>query len=229
MKVICPECSAEFEVPVEELGPHGRRVRCANCAHIWLQEPEAEKPFGSFRRFDDDLAVEPIPPSLHPDSDDDDDDEDKGPGFFSTLNYPYLGKMLAGFGLVFLVCAGTLAVLGGVDMAPRAFAGVLGAMGVKQSAHEKPFKVESLAVRAAADKEGGAVTLVTGVVVNTGTHSLESPQLEVVPVEADGTQAEGVRVKLDDKEIEGGKSASFGAQLRGNPPAGGKIIVKVLP
>lgn len=107
MKVVCPECSAEFDVPADALGLRGRRVRCASCHHIWLQEPVFDDIAGAgeqggassrFRGFDDSLDIEPIPMSVHPrDDDDDDDGEGRGPSFFSTIDYAYLGRMAAGF------------------------------------------------------------------------------------------------------------------------------------
>ena len=57
MKITCPECSTSFDVPVAMIGPGGKRVRCAHCGHVWLQEPTPEPgAFGGFRPADDDLA-----------------------------------------------------------------------------------------------------------------------------------------------------------------------------
>lgn len=39
MKLTCPECFSEFEVPDQMLGASGRRVRCNQCQHIWYQDP----------------------------------------------------------------------------------------------------------------------------------------------------------------------------------------------
>jgi predicted Zn finger-like uncharacterized protein len=116
MKLICPECSADFEVPDEVLATGGRRVRCAHCRHIWFQEaprPQAswEESPDSFRRFEETGQVDPIPHSLHPDSEDDDGNEEKEESFFATLNYGYLAKMMAGFAIGIFIAGGAMWVL----------------------------------------------------------------------------------------------------------------------
>ena len=41
MRIVCPACSAAYEVPDALLGSP-RPVRCARCGHEWLPEPAAE-------------------------------------------------------------------------------------------------------------------------------------------------------------------------------------------
>jgi predicted Zn finger-like uncharacterized protein len=53
MRVACPECSAEYELPpavVARLGAGGRAVRCARCGTSWTPDPPSEPaPEGSDR------------------------------------------------------------------------------------------------------------------------------------------------------------------------------------
>lgn len=37
MRLICPNCDAEYEVPDEVIPPEGRDVQCSNCGHTWYQ------------------------------------------------------------------------------------------------------------------------------------------------------------------------------------------------
>jgi predicted Zn finger-like uncharacterized protein len=46
--VSCPACATRFSLDATLLGPNGRNVRCAKCAHRWRQEPPA--------------PIEPLPP-----------------------------------------------------------------------------------------------------------------------------------------------------------------------
>jgi predicted Zn finger-like uncharacterized protein len=48
MYISCPECDTRFVVNSEQIGTHGRKVKCSKCAHIWHQ------------RLDKHLKVEPV-------------------------------------------------------------------------------------------------------------------------------------------------------------------------
>lgn len=37
MRLICPNCSAEYEVDASVIPPEGRDVQCSNCAHAWYE------------------------------------------------------------------------------------------------------------------------------------------------------------------------------------------------
>jgi predicted Zn finger-like uncharacterized protein len=53
MRLICPHCSTEYDVPDAALAAGGRRLRCDRCGHQWRQEgPGAAPP---------DVAPEPAP------------------------------------------------------------------------------------------------------------------------------------------------------------------------
>jgi predicted Zn finger-like uncharacterized protein len=38
MLLLCPNCDARYLTPDDRIGPNGRRVRCARCAHVWFVE-----------------------------------------------------------------------------------------------------------------------------------------------------------------------------------------------
>ena len=39
MIITCPNCDTRYLVPETDIGAEGRRVRCANCMHLWFAEP----------------------------------------------------------------------------------------------------------------------------------------------------------------------------------------------
>jgi predicted Zn finger-like uncharacterized protein len=49
MQIVCPSCTAAYEVPLTMLKP-GQVVRCARCAHEWVPSPTA-------------LPAQPVAPS----------------------------------------------------------------------------------------------------------------------------------------------------------------------
>jgi predicted Zn finger-like uncharacterized protein len=42
MQIVCPNCNARYLAPDAQIGPNGRRVRCARCANVWrVEAPDA--------------------------------------------------------------------------------------------------------------------------------------------------------------------------------------------
>ena len=39
MRLICPNCGAQYEVPDDVIPTEGRDVQCSNCGHTWLEQP----------------------------------------------------------------------------------------------------------------------------------------------------------------------------------------------
>jgi predicted Zn finger-like uncharacterized protein len=39
MRLICPNCGAQYEVPDDVIPEEGRDVQCSNCGHTWLEQP----------------------------------------------------------------------------------------------------------------------------------------------------------------------------------------------
>src|SRR5687768_11390787 len=44
MILTCPSCSTRYVVNPASLGSDGKMVRCARCAHSWMQRPPVEPP-----------------------------------------------------------------------------------------------------------------------------------------------------------------------------------------
>ena len=38
MRLICPNCSAQYEIPDDVMPPEGRDVQCSNCGQTWFQD-----------------------------------------------------------------------------------------------------------------------------------------------------------------------------------------------
>lgn len=89
MLLVCPNCDARYLAPDHEIGPNGRRVRCARCAFVWraqlsspvkVDKQESSPTFDKTTQYEDvqvakseerfftDVTgkVEPLPPSRVP-------------------------------------------------------------------------------------------------------------------------------------------------------------------
>ena len=79
MRLTCPNCSAQYEVPVEAIPPAGRDVQCSACQHTWFEPGPPPEPLRDEELWDkvprvenddeesDDLAeVATAPPPIIP-------------------------------------------------------------------------------------------------------------------------------------------------------------------
>jgi len=66
MRLICPNCGAQYEVDDKVIPNTGRDVQCSNCGHTWFQQPahmdaELSEELGDEMPFDDDIRPTPPP------------------------------------------------------------------------------------------------------------------------------------------------------------------------
>ncbi|WP_198406667.1 zinc-ribbon domain-containing protein [Paracoccus yeei] len=61
MRLTCPRCRAEYEIPDTAIPAAGREVECSSCAHVWLQMPAAAPVAVPKTRGNPPPAVQPAP------------------------------------------------------------------------------------------------------------------------------------------------------------------------
>ncbi|MEM9308252.1 MAG: zinc-ribbon domain-containing protein [Pseudomonadota bacterium] len=69
MRLICPNCGAQYEVPADVMPPEGRDVQCSSCGQTWFQEhPDAEGAFAKdeLSALEDEEVVATAPPPPKP-------------------------------------------------------------------------------------------------------------------------------------------------------------------
>ena len=70
MRLICPNCGAQYEVADDVIPTGGRDVQCSNCGHTWFEQPGASvaAELGSEAETSPEPSPEPIPePTPGPD------------------------------------------------------------------------------------------------------------------------------------------------------------------
>ena len=77
MRLICPNCSAQYEIDATLVPDEGRDVQCSNCGHTWFELPPPPAEFAAPEAEVEDEApeVEDEPPAEEPV----DDTQDEGP------------------------------------------------------------------------------------------------------------------------------------------------------
>lgn len=74
MRLVCPNCGAQYEVAEDVIPTNGRDVQCSNCGHTWFESPGASE--AAEAAIEDDNV--PVPVETDPDHvpwDDSTDDE----------------------------------------------------------------------------------------------------------------------------------------------------------
>lgn len=229
MRVICPECSAEYDVPVPLLGEQGRRVRCSNCSHVWIAEiREEDGAFGGFRAFDENMDMDPIPASLHPE-DGEDAYSHGGPGFFASLDKGYLAKMAGGIAIVFLLFGVFLGIGAAAGLNEGAMRPLFTPFGLAGTPEESPLSIKDVVAQTGQDAAGQPVFNVSGKIHNASEHKLSVPQLEVRVLSEAGLEGDSVHVDTDNHPLEGGKDMDFKAVLPGGAGEKAQVRVQFIP
>jgi predicted Zn finger-like uncharacterized protein len=109
MIVTCPTCSVRYLVDARALGPAGRTVRCARCAHTWHQEAPAD---AGARLVD----APPPPPEAGPPST---EASDPAPSLAAEprVQLPALPRKERRWGLAAARIVGAAAIVGGIAYA----------------------------------------------------------------------------------------------------------------
>ncbi|KEJ89728.1 zinc-ribbon domain-containing protein [Sulfitobacter donghicola] len=66
MRLVCPNCDAQYEVPDEVMPAAGRDVQCSNCGQTWFQEHPDHTPKDELEGMDPPAADEEIAPPPPP-------------------------------------------------------------------------------------------------------------------------------------------------------------------
>ncbi len=78
MRLICPNCGAQYEVADDVIPEGGRDVQCSNCGHAWFEEPGASEKDEAvaMQQAEQSPAAPPAsPPSAEPEQDPEPDPE----------------------------------------------------------------------------------------------------------------------------------------------------------
>lgn len=70
MRLICPNCGAQYDVPVDVIPEAGRDVQCSNCGHTWFQRHPDQDP-----DLAEDLELPMPDPEWEPEPEDEPEEE----------------------------------------------------------------------------------------------------------------------------------------------------------
>lgn len=78
MRLICPNCDAQYEVDASLIPAEGRDVQCSACGHVWFRAPDLPQDDGELADLAD-LAAPPVVPEPEPEPEAEPDPEPEDP------------------------------------------------------------------------------------------------------------------------------------------------------
>ena len=209
MILTCPACATRYLTDPAVLGPSGRMVRCAKCAHSWMQTPPADMP----RRVD----LPPPPPA--------------GPGTRVNLPTRFVPRSPRRFGVGSLLLAGivlAIAVAGAYVARERIVAAWppaenwYAALGIRAVALGAGLRLDNVMfVRRRIDGQNAMV--VEGHVTNVSDAAQPVPTLRATLRNENNQWLTDWTFRLERPELAPGESATFTTTTR-NPPEASKRL-----
>ncbi|MCK6450709.1 MAG: zinc-ribbon domain-containing protein [Alphaproteobacteria bacterium] len=232
MIVSCPNCATRFEVPESALGSAGRKVRCGQCAHLWLQRPD-----GSTEELEPPPTSQPEPeeppvrdweaPSLAEPAEDVHAEPAEAPPRrrrfgrgednlgAAAPRRSRRGVVAAVLALLVLagIGAGVLLLRGDDDAAGSLMARVAAMLGAAREQPGQGLNFENVATARRSDA-GVSILVVTGEVVNTTTEPRAVPPLRGSLLGADNKELQNWTFSASVERLEPGQRAKFETTLR---------------
>lgn len=219
MIATCPSCSTRYLVDPRALGPTGRLVRCANCAHTWHQEPAEDAP----RRVDLPPPEAPPEPEIPP----------RGTGRVQlpALARPRRRLGAVGWAAYVIILAGIVAV--GLWLTREHVVGRWPAtaryyqmLGIPVETAQGSFDFHN--VTPIRDTENGLPTLVIkGEVVNVSQVARQVPKLKVTLLDASNHELQSWSFTVSEDRLLPGASAPFRTSIAQPNEAATMIKVSV--
>ena len=210
MIIRCFACSTRFRIDPAALGESGRRVRCTNCGHVWLELPQRH-----------------VAPRLEPNEPPPAPSTSPAPTTAPSLERGgaiWFGWLVAGFVVAVVLTGlaiGRNTIVAAWPDTVRAYDSAGLTITVAHADGLRIAEIESERVQGG----NGAVLLVRGVIENTIEHSRTVPPLQAVLADEAGAELHRWRVATVSTALGAGQSTTFESWLAEPPEGAARVTV----
>jgi len=251
MILVCPKCSTRYLLSSAAIGPEGREVRCAKCAHEWFQEPDPDLAdylqdednyddnqddsredngfFAEEEEGDTDEGEE-IPESVKPQA-----DHTNVPAFAADVirQKPTLQAQITGYAAALFIFMAVLAVFFGfrakiVTAWPSAEA-IYDLAGFPTDLQGENLVMESLSATILKNDDGQDVLLLKGRVINLTNKPVNVPQMRATLRSTNGDDGDSWLIDAPVDEVESGASFAFTSDYPNVPGGVGSVNLTFVP
>lgn len=255
MILVCPKCSTRYLLSSAAIGPEGREVRCAKCAHEWFQEPDPDLAdyLPSDDNYDDNQHDSDNEEGLWEDEDGQEDagDHRRGdeipesvkpkhenanlPAFAADVirQKPGLQAQITGYAAALLLCVIALSLFFGfrakiVTLWPAAEA-VYDLAGFPTHLQGENLVMESLSATILKNDDGQDVLLLKGRVINLTNKAVNVPQMRATLRSTNGDDGDSWLIDAPVDEVESGASFAFTSDYPNVPRGVGSVNLTFVP
>lgn len=217
-RIQCPTCEASYDLPLESIGPAGRKVRCAACKTLWVASaalPEPEIAVVEVETGFAGIATVPEMPPARP-------WYERFKPAETAVALPS-GRRLAGYLLVAACLAGAVVLRKSIVAAVPETGAAFAALGL-------PVNLRGFDLRGVhsslTSEGGGDMLVVQGEIINVSKDKKALPRLHFTVRDERGLTLYSWTAQADAKDLQPGQSLQFRRRLASPPGEGRDVLVR---
>jgi predicted Zn finger-like uncharacterized protein len=224
MIVTCDNCQTRYNLSLSDIGESGRRVRCTNCGHEWVQFQKAgekreddESDFIEIVMPDEDVVIEaetlddhdPIPDAVKPNHEHDDIKKMISP----PVQMPGLTPAVRGYAaaacLFVLIIAGLCIARNSVVVSWPPATGFFNMLGLETRGRGDGLMFEEVKAVSAPNGKGVAMLTISGKIGNMRNYPVVIPAIRTELRREDGSVADSWQIAPPSATIDGNAELPF--------------------
>lgn len=221
MQITCPTCSTRYNLPDNSVPPAGRKVKCRQCGHVWMQFPPAqeEEHFERTALYTDSEDLTEVRPVRSMPSAPSYRDESNAPPSKTKRRFPLpsVAQIALAASVIGVLVGGFMAREQIVYLWPPANL-IYQTVGIGVPPPGAGLQLQNS--RSEQRQEGGALVLVVeGQIVNVSDRPLKVPRVRAMALDAEQKPLQSWVIDASAASLQPGEIATFFSAQRDPGPA----------